>query len=72
MTRPDLYYRYNIYDLKSEDEYLITLKIAVCWETYLPCDWTAILFENTRIPKKPCSQRMDYVTPGLFFVLNCG
>ncbi|CAG2190136.1 COL12A [Mytilus edulis] len=54
---------YNIYDLKSEDEYLITLKIAVCWETYLPCDWTATLFENTRIPKKPCSQRMDYVTP---------
>ncbi|CAC5374575.1 unnamed protein product [Mytilus coruscus] len=54
---------YNIYDLKSENEYLITLKMAVCWETYLPCDWTATLFENTRLPKKSCSQRMDYVTP---------
>ncbi|XP_052081233.1 uncharacterized protein LOC127719257 [Mytilus californianus] len=43
--------RYNIYDLLSENEYLVTLEVSVCWESYKPCAWSGYILQSTRLPK---------------------
>ncbi|CAG2247494.1 unnamed protein product [Mytilus edulis] len=52
--------RYNIYDLLSENEYLITLEVSVCWESYKPCSWSRYILHSTRLPKLQRKLQNDF------------
>ncbi|XP_071145140.1 uncharacterized protein [Mytilus edulis] len=47
-----IFSRYNIYDLLSSNEYLVTLELSVCWESYKPCAWNTFILKSTRLPKQ--------------------
>lgn len=59
--------RYNIYDLLSSNEYLVTLELSVCWESYKPCAWTAFILKSTRLPKQPGKLQNDLKISGRYF-----
>ncbi|XP_076086925.1 uncharacterized protein LOC143057500 [Mytilus galloprovincialis] len=44
--------KYNTYDLLSSNEYLVTLELSVCWESYKPCAWNTFILKSTRLPKQ--------------------
>ncbi|XP_052083594.1 uncharacterized protein LOC127720893 [Mytilus californianus] len=52
--------RYNIYDSLHQNEYLVTLEVSVCWESYKPCAWTTYILKNTRLPKQPRNLQNDF------------
>ncbi|XP_071145134.1 uncharacterized protein [Mytilus edulis] len=52
--------RYNIYDSLYQNDYLVTLEISVCWESYKPCAWSTFILKNTRLPKQPRNLQNDF------------
>ncbi|VDI06314.1 Hypothetical predicted protein [Mytilus galloprovincialis] len=55
--------RYNIYDLESQNKYLVTMEISMCWEKYKSCDWTAKVFDHTRLPKLTRNKQTGFNIP---------
>ncbi|VDI13107.1 Hypothetical predicted protein, partial [Mytilus galloprovincialis] len=52
--------RYNIYDSLYQNDYLVTLEVSVCWESYKPCAWSTFILKNTRLPKQPRNLQNDF------------
>ncbi|XP_062581277.1 uncharacterized protein LOC134243073, partial [Saccostrea cucullata] len=54
---------YTIYDLYSQNFYLVDLQLSVCWETYKDCVFTATVLQNTFLPKRHCVEKMNFEIP---------
>lgn len=57
------FYRYNIYDLWSSGEYMVSMTIASCWEMYGDCAWTQTVLDYAKFPKQTCASQMAYQDP---------
>ncbi|KAJ8320500.1 LOW QUALITY PROTEIN: hypothetical protein KUTeg_002087 [Tegillarca granosa] len=53
--------QYNIYDLASENTYLINMAVTMCWESYKSCDFTTSILKNVRLPKPECNWKTQHV-----------
>ncbi|VDI33335.1 Hypothetical predicted protein, partial [Mytilus galloprovincialis] len=52
--------RYNIYDVTSQNVYLVTLEISVCWESNKPCVWSTYILKSTQLQKQQRNLQNDF------------
>ncbi|VDI15760.1 Hypothetical predicted protein [Mytilus galloprovincialis] len=51
---------YSIYDLKSDDSYLVDMNVSVCFESSKPCLIDQIVLNKTKLAKKPCKWQTGF------------
>ena len=50
---------YTIFDLKSEDNYLIYITLSACFEASGPCMFSTTIFNGFRLPQLSCTSGTD-------------
>jgi hypothetical protein len=58
-------YSFNIQNLVMKRKYLLNMNVSLCLESSDPsdCVYSAAIFRNTLLPKRPCSMNLDYINP---------
>ncbi|CAG2253142.1 unnamed protein product [Mytilus edulis] len=51
---------YSIYDLKSDNSYLVDMNVSVCFESSKPCLIDQIVLNKTKLAKKPCKWQTGF------------
>lgn len=47
-------FRYTVYDLTAERQYLVTVHVGLCLEAYSPCRFETTVLKKALLPKKVC------------------
>jgi len=58
------YFRFRLYDLYSEDQYIFSLILSMCLESSKTCD-EHHLFSNALLPKPKCNWNKDFTITGM-------
>lgn len=62
-------FRYSMEDLTTEQKYLVNLNIQICLEANKPCLIDVPVFKNTKLPKKPCEWRTEFLNDGKLYLI---
>ena len=57
-------FRFKIDDIVSEDLFVFTLNISVCYEAKQSCEKYITIFDGQKIQKPKCDLNTDFVIPG--------
>ncbi|XP_063399950.1 uncharacterized protein LOC134684584 [Mytilus trossulus] len=52
--------RYNIVDLASLNQFLVSFEVSMCWESYKNCDWQVMILDNAVLPKGKQNTHIGY------------
>lgn len=61
----DIYNRYIIDDITSDQQYQISLNISICFESKKSCYFTMEVFDKYRLPKIFCDWGTGFHLPGI-------
>lgn len=64
-----LHFRYVLYDLESDHQYLVDMNVSVCFESAGPCELTSTMFHKTFLPKMPCQWQTGFIQTGIKILL---
>ncbi|XP_063408926.1 uncharacterized protein LOC134692406 [Mytilus trossulus] len=51
---------YSLYDLESDGSYLVNMNVSICFESSKPCLIDQIIFNKTKLTKKPCKWQSGF------------
>ncbi|XP_062616058.1 uncharacterized protein LOC134277763, partial [Saccostrea cucullata] len=56
---------FNIQNLVIQRKYLVNMNLSLCLESSNPtaCVYSAAIFRNALLPKKPCNMNLDFINP---------
>lgn len=61
-------FRYNIENFIGGEAYLVDLKFDFCLESSAPCEFSEVIIEDVKFPKKKCTWDDTYRSKGLLML----
>lgn len=47
-------FRFQIWDLSAENQYVVNLRFSVCFDLHSSCVMDKVIFDEKRLPKSVC------------------
>lgn len=54
---------YALYDLYTQNSFVVDLQLSVCWETYQDCVMTVNILQKMFLPKQQCAGKAGFEVP---------
>ena len=57
------FFSYALYDLHTQNSFVVDLQLLVCWETYKDCVMTVSVLQKMFLPKQQCTGKAGFEVP---------